>query len=228
MEPEDNTSTEDRQRLLQERWEIFLLEWFPIREGYDISVMRDSETYGMQIDIVTVTHEISHLTFHIVAGEFDSQHRDPQLHFLEDRVRLIIPPITSRSGFRTYYPWGATLVDNTMTFYRRYGNDNYLSDESFEGERSSDISDLETPMEMIMGDFESTMNSAFPTLADLITDSSPSPHVNGASNSDENGTGSWPSVDTIPLAEFNNRSEATRTNGEFYYHYNSSESSEEK
>ncbi|KAI2871696.1 hypothetical protein CBS147343_3583 [Aspergillus niger] len=99
-----------------------------------------------------------------------------------------------------------------MTFYRRYGNDNYLSDESFEGERSSDISDLETPMEMIMGDFESTMNSAFPTLADLITDSSPSPHVNGASNSDENGTGSWPSVDTIPLAEFNNRSEATRTN----------------
>ncbi|KAI3012000.1 hypothetical protein CBS147346_915 [Aspergillus niger] len=175
--------------------------------------MRDSETYGMQIDIVTVTHEISHLTFHIVAGEFDRQHRDPQLHVLEDRVRLIIPPITSRSGFRTYYPWGATLVDNTMTFYRRYGNDNYLSGESFEGERSFDVSDLDRPMEMIMGDFESTMDSAFPTLADLITDSSPSPHVNGASNSDENGTGSWPSVDTIPLAGFNNRSEATRTNG---------------
>ncbi|PYH64358.1 uncharacterized protein BO88DRAFT_429707 [Aspergillus vadensis CBS 113365] len=203
MEPENNTSTDDRQRLLQGYWEYLLQDC--------ISVVRDSQTYSAPIDIVTVTYVHSRLTFHIVAGELDIEHPNCYLDLLEDVVRVIIPPITAHGGVQRLFPWGATWIGDIMTFYKRHGNDDYLTREPF--------SDVYQPLSYIKADFEMITASPFIIWEDSITDSPLDTQVNGAMDSDENGADSGSSFETVPTVELNYG---------IYRYVNSAETSEEE
>lgn len=215
MEPENNTSTDDRQRLLQGYWEYLLQDWFPTERGYSISVMRDSQTYSAPIEIVTVTYVHSRLTFHIVAGEHDIEHPDCYLDLLEDVVRVIIPPIIARGGLQRLFPWGATWIGDTMTFYKRHDNDDYLTCEP--------LNDVYQSLSYIKADFEMITTSPFIIWEDRITDSPLDTQVNGAMDSDENGADSGASFETVPTVELNYRP----SNGRYRYE-NSAETSEEE
>ncbi|PWY65501.1 hypothetical protein BO83DRAFT_320878 [Aspergillus eucalypticola CBS 122712] len=177
--------------------------------------MRVSQTYSVPIDIVTVTYVHSRLTFHIVAGERDIEHPNLHLDLLEDVVREIIPPIIARGGVQRLCPWGATLIGDILTFYKRHDNDDHLTCEPF--------SDPYQPMSYIKADFEMITTSPFIIWEDRITDSPLDTQVNGAMDSDESGADSGVSVETVPLVEINYRP----TNGRYRY-VNSVETSEEE
>ncbi|PYH35360.1 uncharacterized protein BO87DRAFT_424859 [Aspergillus neoniger CBS 115656] len=177
--------------------------------------MRDYQTYSGPVDIVTVTYVHSRLTFHIVVGELDIEHPNCYLDLLEDVVRVIIPPIIARGGVQRLFPWGATLIGDIMTFYKRHDNDDYLTYEPF--------SNVYQPLDYIKADFETITTSPFIIWEDRITDSPLDTQVNGAMDSDESGADSGVSVETVPLVEINYR---PTNNG--YRYVNSVETSEEE
>ncbi|GAA92602.1 hypothetical protein AKAW_10716 [Aspergillus luchuensis IFO 4308] len=177
--------------------------------------MRDSQTYSAPIDIVAVTYVHSRLTFHIVASEFDIEHPNLHLELLEDLVRVIIPPIIARGGVQRLFPWGATLIGEIITFYKRHDNDDYLTCEPF--------SDPYQALGYIEADFETITTSPFNIWEDRITDSPPDTQVNGAMDSDESSADSGVTVETVPTVELNYR---PTTGGNRYV--NSVETSEEE
>ncbi|RAH52734.1 hypothetical protein BO85DRAFT_492858 [Aspergillus piperis CBS 112811] len=178
--------------------------------------MRDSQTYSAPIDIVAVTYVHSRLTFHIVASELDIEHPNLHLELLEDLVRVIIPPIiVARGGVQRLFPWGATLIGTITTFYKRHDNDDYLTCEPF--------SDLYQALGYIKEDFEAITTSPFSIWEDRITDSPPDTQVNGAMDSDESGSDSGVTVETVPTVELNYRPSTGR-----YPYVNSVETSEEE
>ncbi|OJJ70357.1 hypothetical protein ASPBRDRAFT_31258 [Aspergillus brasiliensis CBS 101740] len=192
-------------------WER-LREWFPTGEGYSITSMSERHTDGMMYYYTTVTRDGSDLTFTIVSGEHSPLGENPHMDLLLDTVRR--PSNTAIMGRENglIHPWGATVIEDALTIYRIILNN--LHDPHFPFEEEPDA-DPPLAIQYIKRDFDDTMPTRVWSLSNSEDETLPGPQVNGFRDSDDDSSDSAATVATIPLAEYNNRREAPRTNGTF-------------
>ncbi|GKZ51312.1 hypothetical protein AbraIFM66951_005459 [Aspergillus brasiliensis] len=138
-----------------EHWISGLRWWFPIEDDYFIK-KNDVRMFNPPIKALSLRQVGYPMTFDIVLGDPDPEDDNRYFRVLSNQLRPPLAPMLNADG-KELHPWGATVVGDSLTIYRRIG-DNPLSIFARYSEGMPKIAANDSPMAeiltLIKNDFE--------------------------------------------------------------------------